>query len=183
MTPAALLVTLRCRGVTVTRDGDELVAAPVDFLTPEDVAALRASKPALLTLLADDGLDATTRSQLRDAHAHLTPRERARLEDESAAGNHLAEMMLRAVACVPEPCAWRLYSHRLDRELWVCRDARALAELEADTARNGLPVILADDLERLRGLDDLTLHAVLDCAAQWPGTRVVDAVPEPEGIT
>jgi hypothetical protein len=152
----------------------------VDSLTPEDVAALRAAKPALLTLLADDGVDATAPSQLLDAHARLSPREHAHLKDKSAARDHLAEMMLRAVACVPEPFAWRLYSQRLDRELWVCRDARVLAELEADTAREGLPIILADDLERLRGLDDLPLHAVLDCAAQWPGTRVVDAVPEPE---
>jgi len=76
------------------------------------------------------------------------------------------------------PCAWRLWSNRLQRELWICRDAGALAELEGDDARGGLPVVLADDLERLRDLDDAIMHAVLDICAAWPGCRMVDALPE-----
>ena len=34
------------------------------------------------------------------------------------------------------------------------------------------------DLERLRDLDDLTLHTTLDMCAAWPGCRVVHVMPE-----
>jgi hypothetical protein len=50
------------------------------------------------------------------------------------------------------------------------------AELQADEVRTRLPVLLAADLERLRGLDDLTLYTVLDTAGYRPGCRVVDAL-------
>jgi hypothetical protein len=51
-------------------------------------------------------------------------------------------------------CAWRIYSHRLHRELWLYRDDDALGELIADGALVGLPALHLEDVARLRGMDD-----------------------------
>jgi hypothetical protein len=83
-----------------------------------------------------------------------------------------APFVLDGVACAPEPVAWRLYSRRLDRELWVARDSAAATALDADGARAGLPVILADDLERLRDFDDQRLRDLLEVLAMFPGARI-----------
>ena len=97
--------------------------------------------------------------------------------------SHRGETHGGTVTCMPAPCAWRLYLPRLDRELWVCRDAAALGELEADAAAGGLPVLMTDDVERLRHVDELTLNAVLDTCANWPGCRVVDALPNAGAVS
>jgi len=56
MTPEALLVALRGRGVALIADGDRLRwRAPAGVLTDTDRDALTAAKPALLTLLSDRG--------------------------------------------------------------------------------------------------------------------------------
>ena len=83
-----------------------------------------------------------------------------------------------AVACAPDPAAWRLYSRRLDRELWVARDAEAATALDADGARAELPVVLADDLERLRDFDDHRLKHCLDVLMHFPGARLAELDPE-----
>jgi hypothetical protein len=85
---------------------------------------------------------------------------------------------VHAVACTPDAAAWRLYSRRLDRELWVARDAAAAAALDADGARAGLPVVLADDLARLRDLDDGHLRDLLEVLAVFPGARIASLDPE-----
>jgi len=74
----------------------------------------------------------------------------------------------------PGPAAWRLYSRRLDRDLWVARDAEAATGLDADGARAGLPLVLADDLERLRNFDDQRLRRLLDVLAMFPGARLAE---------
>src|SRR5262245_3763195 len=86
----------------------------------------------------------------------------------------LADLVVQATVCTPEPAAWRLYSRRLDRELWVARDADTARALDQDRARAGLPVVLAADLERLRGFDGGRLHELLDTVAVFPGARIAD---------
>jgi hypothetical protein len=115
---------------------------------------------------------------LTEVFAGLTATERHRLEAEAGAGDQLARLVLDAVACSPRVVAWRLYSRRLDRELWIARDAAAAAALEADGARAGLPVILADDLERLRAFDDRRLNDLLDVVTHFPGARLAQLDPE-----
>jgi len=115
---------------------------------------------------------------LAELHAKLTTVERRRLRAEADSGDQLARLILRTTACAPEPSAWRLYSRRLDRELWLARDTEAAAALDADGARAGLPVVLADDLEHLRDFDDQRLRDLLEALTVFPGARV--AVLDPE---
>jgi hypothetical protein len=115
---------------------------------------------------------------LPEARAKLTDDERRRLHAEADGGDQLAQLVLLAVACTPAPAAWRLYSHRLDRELWVARDASAAIALDADGARAGLPVVLADDLEGLRDVDDQRLRDLLEALAVFPGARIAALDPE-----
>jgi hypothetical protein len=117
-------------------------------------------------------------ASLAEVHASLTPEEHARLVGEALGGDPLAQFMLDAVACTPGPSAWRLYSRRLDRELWVARDGEAAARLDRDGARGGLPVLLAADLERLRDVDDQRLGDLLDLLAVFPGARLAQLEPE-----
>ena len=115
---------------------------------------------------------------LPEARAELTDDERRRLHAEADGGDQLAQLVLQAVACTPDPAAWRLYSRRLDRELWVARDTTSANELDGDGVRGDLPVVLADDLERLRELDDRRLNNLLDVLIQFPGARLAELDPE-----
>jgi hypothetical protein len=115
---------------------------------------------------------------LTEVHASLTDAERAQLAAEAAGGDTLAQFVVEATACRPEPVAWRLYSRRLDRELWVARDIKEATELDRDGARNGLPVVLARDLERLRDFDDHRLTDLLDVLRHFPGARIAELDPE-----
>ena len=51
MNAQALFRNLETRGFCLFREGDRLVIEPADGLTPRDVAALTAHKPALLALI------------------------------------------------------------------------------------------------------------------------------------
>jgi hypothetical protein len=115
---------------------------------------------------------------LPEARAELTDDERRRLHAEADGGDQLAQLVLQAVACTPDPAAWRLYSRRLDRELWVARDTTSANELDGDGVRGDLPVVLADDLERLRELDERRLNNLLDVLIHFPGARLAELDPE-----
>jgi hypothetical protein len=106
--------------------------------------------------------------------AQLSYTERQRVRTEADDGDQLAQLVLQAVACTPDPVAWRLYSRRLERELWLARDTEAAAALDTDGARAGLPVVLADDLEHLRDVDDRRLNDLLDVLVHFPGARIVE---------
>jgi hypothetical protein len=115
---------------------------------------------------------------LAEVHTQLTTAERQRLRAEADNGGQLGQLVIQAVACTPAPAAWRLYSHRLDRELWVARDAAAAIALDADGARAGLPVVLADELEHLRDFDDQRLRDLLEVLPMFPGARIAALDPE-----
>jgi hypothetical protein len=116
---------------------------------------------------------------LAEVHAQLTTAERGqRLRAEADSGDQLAHLVVQAVACAPGVVAWRVYSRRADRQLWVARDVEASAALDADGARAGLPVVLADDLERLRDFDDHRLKHCLDVLMHFPGARLAELDPE-----
>ena len=150
MTAGELMGVLRRRGVELLTDGDRLGVRPAGRLTPEERTALIAAKADVLSVLRAEAFD----------------------------GDQLGQLILRTTACTPEPSAWRLYSRRLDRELWLARDTQAAAALDADGARAGLPVVLADDLARLRDFDDQRLRDLLEALTVFPGARV--AVLDPE---
>jgi hypothetical protein len=111
-------------------------------------------------------------------HTQLTTAERQRLRAEADNGGQLGQLVIQAVACSPDPVAWRLYSRRLNRELWVARDATAANELDGDGVRGDLPVVLADDLERLRDFDDRRLNNLLDVLIHFPGAWLAQLDPE-----
>ena len=150
MTAGELMGVLRRRGVELLTDGDRLGVRPAGRLTPEERTALIAAKADVLSVLRAEAFD----------------------------GDQLGQLILRTTACTPEPSAWRLYSRRLDRELWLARDTEAAAALDADGARAGLPVVLADDLERLRAFDDRRLNDLLDVVTHFPGARLAQLDPE-----
>jgi len=150
MTAGELMGVLRRRGVELLTDGDRLGVRPAGRLTPEERTALIAAKADVLSVLRAEAFD----------------------------GDQLGQLILRTTACTPEPSAWRLYSRRLGRELWLARDTEAAAALDADGARAGLPVVLADDLEHLRDFDDQRLRDLLEALTVFPGARV--AVLDPE---
>ncbi len=149
MTAAELLSELRRRGVSFTRHGDRLRYCPADRVTEAEVAALRAEKPELLRLLADTANPATAPGSAEEFTATLAPEG--------------------------EPCAWRVFSRRVDRELWLCRDLAALADLQHD-GFDGPPAMLVADVERLRTMNDTMLHRVFDALAVFPGARLADVV-------
>jgi hypothetical protein len=174
--PAAeLLHALRARGIVVEARGDRLRYRPRHRVTEHELAIMRQLKPDLLRLLT---IEPAHREALRRCDQDLDDHDRGRLAAEAAAGDQLAQLVLHAVACTPDPAAWRLYSRRLDRELWVARDATAANELDGDGVRGDLPVVLADDLERLRELDDRRLNSLLDILIHFPGARLVKLDPE-----
>jgi hypothetical protein len=92
---AGVLEALRTRGVELRAAGDRLRFRPVAAVTPDELAALRAHKAAVLALLADleqlerDG----TAAKLRAIGATLTSEEHQRLRAEAAAGDRLAELV------------------------------------------------------------------------------------------
>jgi hypothetical protein len=180
MTPVDLLAELRRRGVVLERHGDRLRYRPADRVTETELAIMRAEKTALLRLLPaeDPGhpFPATDVAALRHSYQdEFDDADRTALQAQAAAGDHLVQWILRAVLTpAGEPAAWRVFSHRLDREAWICADADALADL--GDARAGLPVVLADDLERLRTMNDTMLHCVFDALAVFPGARLADVV-------
>lgn len=71
MTPAALVATLRARGVTLRPDGDRLRVRPAEALAPGELEALRRHKTEVLSLLtappADAGLPALDPVAVRGA--------------------------------------------------------------------------------------------------------------------
>ena len=54
MTPAAILSTLKSKGVNLKRDGDDLIATPKAALTDELRTLIRQHKPELLRALVSD---------------------------------------------------------------------------------------------------------------------------------
>jgi hypothetical protein len=170
-----LLHTLRARGIVVEARGDRLRYRPRHRVTEDELAIMRQLKPDLLQLLTIEPAD---REALRCRYQDLDTHDRGRLAAEAAAGDQLAQLVIQAVACSPGPVAWRLYSRRVNRELWVARDATAAIELDGDGVRDDLPVVLADDLERLRELDDRRLNNLLDVLIQFPGARLAELDPE-----
>jgi hypothetical protein len=187
---ATLLARLRAAGVSLERHGDRIRYVPAERVSPSDREALRVHKAEVLRLL-EDAADPSERpafaaadgAELRTRYRDdLTPGERQRLHAEAASGDPLAAAIVAAVACAPEACAWRLYSPRLGRELWVVRDLEALRALEHD-GLEGLPAVHGDDLERFRTLDDQRLADVLDALAVFPGARIADLAHDAEHAT
>lgn len=181
---ATLVATLRARGVTVEARGDRLRLYPADKLTEAEVAMLQAEKTEVLRLVAahheGDKEAAPTLSPSVGLHASGTVFHKGDKSLHTAlspSGDPSASAMLTGTL-VPadEACAWRVYSHRLHRELWIARDEDALRELIADGALEGLPAIAVADVEKLRELDDTMLGKVLDVCAAMPGARVADVM-------
>lgn len=170
MTVAHLVDDLLARGVTMEPVGDRLRLVPAKLVTPDELQVLREHKAEVLELIRPDFTAedvAELRARYRD---DLDDQERDQLRADAAKDDVLAGAIVQAVACAPEPCAWKLYSKKLERALWVARDMAAVADLPAD----GLPVVLADDLDRLRGWTDQRLAAVLEALAVFPGARLAD---------
>ncbi len=98
--------------------------------------------------------------------------------DRAAIVTHKAELLalLAAEAGYPQPATWLLFSHRLGEELWLARDLAAFERVRDELGER--PVVLGEELDRLRPLDTATLGAVLEAKVIFgPGTCVVDPPP------
>jgi hypothetical protein len=165
----------------VGRKRDETVEHLAASSFPRHVHASGENSPSDVAVKRDGKRDTAVTlpvPSLTEVFAHLMGVERDQLAVEAAGGDRLAQLVVEATACRPEPVAWRLYSRRLDRELWVARDVKAPTELDRDGARNGLPVVLAGDLERLRDFDDHRLNDLLDVLRHFPGAGIAELDPE-----
>jgi hypothetical protein len=158
---AALLAELRAAGIRLTVDGDRLVARG-RRLPPDLAPRLRGRKAELVALLT----------------APERPHNPQNAAIRGAAGNCVDSVDESGGSDPAEPHAWRLYSRRLGRELWVYRDPEALGALERD-GLDGLPAVHGDDLPQLRAFTDRRLADVLDALAVWAGSRVVADAGEP----
>lgn len=70
-----------------------------------------------------------------------------------------------------EPVAWRLYSRLADRELWLARDDRTRAEIEAEYP--GVPVVTLAEIPALRRKPPELLAAILATKGELTGARVL----------
>jgi hypothetical protein len=190
MTPAALLCALAARGVTVRLAGADLdIGAPADVLTAADLEALRRLKAEIVAFMHDvesmvaDG----TATRLRVLHTHLAADDRARLDAEGAAGDHLAGLVLLAVEAVeapPDPAAalaaalapdgpgWvRLWSRVLDAEVLLVRAPDVAVPVDLvdlprfDRAEVAVLAGERPDADMLRG--------IVEAKRAIPGARVV----------
>jgi hypothetical protein len=181
MSAAQIINRVRRRGVQLRlREDGTLEAIPAGKLTDAERAAIKAHLDEIKRAVAAEAEPPRYPSLLdkvKQIEREIVAEAAVPLPVEPTPSDPLASTLTATVAvpAAADPVAWRLYSHRLGRELWVVADVQALAELERD-GLGGLPVILGDDLEHLRPLDDATLDALLDVTATWPGTRVADAV-------
>ena len=68
-----------------------------------------------------------------------------------------------------------LYSRSLDREVWLACDEQVAAEVGAErrAKENEIPVLLFEEIPLLRGKSPKMLQGLLDFAAAFPGSRVV----------
>ena len=70
--------------------------------------------------------------------------------------------------------AVRIKSRLLGCELWLAHDARTAAELRDEMApEKALPILLFEDVPRLRGKSPAALRALLEVASVFPGSRFV----------
>jgi hypothetical protein len=142
----SLVESLRTRGVELELDGPRLRwRAPKGTVTAADLAALREAKAALLQVLARE-----------------VPEPRLALEESPA--TQTRERLGAALIRSPR-----------FGEVWVVLDPCALPELEAEeTARpEPRPILLAEDVARLRGKSETAIRAALEVARAFPGSRVV----------
>ncbi len=63
-----------------------------------------------------------------------------------------------------------LYSKLLGRELWLCRDDRAAAEIAAECP--DVPVLTFAEVPHLRGKPPELLHALLNAKSEFPRSRL-----------
>jgi hypothetical protein len=97
---AALLSTLRARGVQFVVAGSHLCFRPIEQVSPAERAALLKYKNGLVMLICElDQLERDgTASQLRAIAATLTAAEQRRLAAEAAAGDRLAQLVAAVLA-------------------------------------------------------------------------------------
>ena len=70
--------------------------------------------------------------------------------------------------------AVRIRSRSLDREVWLARNERAAAELQAEMAPgHELPVLLFEEIPLLKGKSQAMCRAILDTKAVFPDSRIL----------
>lgn len=120
------------------------VEAPVGVLTQELRAALAARKEQILARLRADPLVSS------EAHA--------------IADGHLVEARERLGAVLVRSAHYG--------EIWLALDPCMVAELVAEDGASPRPVLLVEDVARLRGKSKAAIRAVLEVARVFPGARV-----------
>ncbi len=69
-----------------------------------------------------------------------------------------------------EPTAYLLYSRRLEREVWLCRDDPTAGEVAAEFP--GVAVLTFAEVPLLRGRPPDLLRAIMDTKAVFVGARL-----------
>lgn len=137
-----ILYELHRRGVAVRRVGDRIRFRPKEAVPAELLERMREHKPALLDLVP----------------AEWSPPE------DLTDGLILDERT--------DAVAWRLYSRLADRELWLARDDRTRAEIEAEYP--GVPVVTLAEIPALRRKPPELLAAILATKGEFAGALVTE---------
>jgi hypothetical protein len=144
----ALLAALRRRGVEIQREGDRLRwRAPRGEIQPTDLAALRRAKVELLGVLAVERLG---QSDVFDVEGAPILDARARV----------GAVLIRSARF---------------GEMWLALDSRMAEQLAAEEVQrpDPRPVLMAEDVPRLRGKPGIAILAALEIARALPGWRVI----------
>jgi hypothetical protein len=147
---AALIEECERRGARLQLVGEQVYLHPAEAVPPELLATLRARKYELAQELA---------------------RRRG-----PAAASEVAQAIAEApIHETRERLGAALIRSPRYGELWLVLDPCALPDLEAEEAARAepRPVLLAEDVVRLRGKSEAAIRAALDVARVFPGSRVL----------
>jgi hypothetical protein len=77
--------------------------------------------------------------------------------------------------CMPSPNTWPLIRSPRFGEVWLALEPSRVDQLAAEEARRAdpRPVLLAEDVARLRGRDDEMIRATLAVWATFPSARLI----------
>lgn len=161
MDAPGVLAALQARGATIRVLGDRLGVEPSYVLDDDLRSAIRAHREALFVLLAQGvgGYLSPPGNHCNSATVSSAT-EDPQLGDPIEVRERLGAVLIRSLR----------YG-----EVWIALDPCMATELAAEEAgrENPRPVLVTEDLVRLRGRSEEAVRAALEVARAFPGARVL----------